>query len=81
MNGVSKVRSRRSLFVGVLRYTALGSLGATAGAAAIKRHRLVEQGKCVSDGLCRDCTVFRDCRLPRALQAKELIVRGGNGQR
>ncbi|HUW17937.1 MAG TPA: hypothetical protein VMW16_01390 [Sedimentisphaerales bacterium] len=69
---------RRELLTGVVRYAALGLLGAAGGAVLAKRRRLVREGKCVNGGICRRCEVFEKCGLPQALSAKEVLVRTGN---
>jgi hypothetical protein len=81
MNRVRESRSRRSLFAGVLRCGALGLLGVAGAGTAVKRRRLIEQGRCTGDGLCHGCGALQDCRLPLALYAKELVDRGDDGQR
>lgn len=66
-----QVQSRRHLLAAVLRYATLGLLG-TAGASVIsRRRRLVREGKCINDGVCRSCVVLETCGLPQALSAKE----------
>ena len=69
-NNPEKFRSRRRLFVGILRYAALGFLCAAAGLLAAKRHRLIRRGVCINNGLCGRCKVLETCRLPLALSAK-----------
>jgi len=70
-NNAEKFRSRRCLFVGLLRYAALGFLCAAAGLLAAKRYRLRRSGVCINNGLCGRCKVFETCRLPLALSAKK----------
>jgi hypothetical protein len=69
-----RVRSRRELCTGALRYAALGVL--TAGGAALyaKRQRLLRQGICINDGICAGCTIFNKCELPPALSARKVPV-------
>ncbi len=69
-NNLERLTTRRRLFVGALRYAALGFLFAAAAMLAAKRHRLVRRGVCISNGLCGRCKVFETCRLPLALSAK-----------
>ena len=69
-NNPEKFRTRRRLFVGALRYAALGSLCAAAALLAAKRYRLRRRNVCINNGLCGRCKVFEACRLPLALSAK-----------
>ncbi|MHC4574447.1 MAG: hypothetical protein ACYS76_10010 [Planctomycetota bacterium] len=75
----SNIASRRELLAAGLRYGTLGVLVAAGGSAFIKRRRLLREGKCINDGVCRDCKVFEDCGRPEALSAKEAIMSTGNG--
>lgn len=76
-----KVRSRRELFAGVLRYAALGLL--TAGGAILfaKRRRLLREGRCVNDGVCGGCRLLDNCGLPRAASARKVLAGVENGRR
>ncbi len=64
-------QNRRHLLAAALRYATLGLLGAAGVAAFARRHRLVREGKCINDGVCRGCEVLETCGLPLALSAKE----------
>jgi hypothetical protein len=79
MEVTKKCKSRRELMRCVLRYGTLGLIGAAAGGTAVKRRRLYREGKCINDGLCRDCRVFDSCDRPAALSAKEVMGSKSNG--
>ena len=70
-------QSRRGLLAGALRYSALGLLGAVGGWAFAKRGRLIREGKCVNDWICRGCRVYEKCGLPQALSAKQVLQKMG----
>ncbi len=65
-----KVQSRRQLFTSILRYAALGMLGAVGGSVFAKKRRLVRNGICINREICRSCGIFEECSLPPALSAK-----------
>ncbi|HIJ52169.1 MAG TPA: hypothetical protein HPP66_03320 [Planctomycetes bacterium] len=69
-----QVQSRRQLLAAALRYGTLGLLGAAGGAAFARRRRLLREGKCINDGVCRGCEAFERCNLPPALSAKEVLT-------
>lgn len=70
-----KVQNRRELLTAILRYVALGTLGAIGGGVFAKKRRLVQDGICINSGICKGCGVFEQCGLPRALSAKQLLTR------
>ena len=76
-----KVRSRRELFAGVLRYAALGLLTAGGGTLFAKRRRLLREGRCVNDGVCGGCKLLEHCGLPQASSAREILAGVENGRR
>ena len=65
-----KVQNRRQLFTSVLRYAALGVLGAVGGSIFAKRRRLVKNGICINRQICASCGIFQECGLPPALSVK-----------
>jgi hypothetical protein len=65
-----KVQNRRQLFTSVLRYIALGVLGAVGGSVFAKKRRLVRNGICINREICGSCGIFEECSLPPALSAK-----------
>jgi len=69
------MQSRRELFAGVTRYATLALMGVVGGSILAKRSRLVREGKCINNGICKGCKVFEKCILPQALSAKEALVR------
>ena len=69
-----KKPDRRYVLRAALRIATFGLLGGVGAAAIAKRQRLVREGKCVSFGICRDCKVYEDCRLPQALSRKQLLT-------
>ena len=71
----AKIKSRRQMMAGVLRYAALGLVGYFAGSAIVKRRRLIKEGKCIERGICSGCKVYQDCRLPPALSKKQVLYR------
>ena len=76
-----QVQSRRQLLAAALRYATLGLLG-TAGASVIaRRRRLVREGKCINDGVCRGCNVLGTCGLPQALSVKEVSTGLDDGRK
>jgi hypothetical protein len=74
-------QNRRHLLTGVLRYAALGLLGAAGGSVVAKSRRLVREGKCVNGGICRGCGDFENCGLPQALSAKDVLARIDDGKK
>ena len=65
-----KVQNRRQLFTSVLRYAALGVLGAVGSFAFAKKRRLAQRGICINREICESCGIFQECGLPRALSVK-----------
>lgn len=74
-----QVQNRRKLLETALRYGTLGLLGAAGGTFFAKRRRLMREGKCINDGVCRGCKVFQKCGLPQALSAKEVLMELNDG--
>lgn len=74
---LSKTQSRRELLTGALRYSALGLSGILGNWAFTKRRRLIREGKCVNDWICRGCRVYEKCGLPQALSAKQVLQKMG----
>lgn len=70
-----KVHTRRRFITRALRNASLALLGIGGGGAIVKRRRLLREGKCLNEGICRDCTVFDDCGLPRALSTRSVLAR------
>ncbi len=68
-----KVQNRRQLFTSVLRYAALGVLGAVGGSVFAKKRRLAQRGICINREICQSCGIFQKCGLPPALSAKTKI--------
>jgi len=68
-----KVQNRRQLFTSVLRYAALGVLGAIGGFTYSKKRRLAKSGICINREICASCGIFEECGLPPALSAKTTI--------
>jgi hypothetical protein len=62
-----------------LRNGSLAVLGLGGGAVVVKRRKLLREGKCLNRGMCRDCTVFEDCGLPRALSTRNVLERIRHG--
>jgi hypothetical protein len=72
---VNKTQNRRRMLGGALRYAALGVAGMLGVGIYGKRRRLLREGKCLNDGLCKNCPVFAECGHPRALSAKKVLER------
>ena len=68
-----KMRNRRQMMTGTLRYAVLSLVGFFAGYAIVKRRRLIKEGKCVNRGICAGCNVYKNCRLPQALSRKQTL--------
>ncbi|MBN1127256.1 MAG: hypothetical protein JXA82_19805 [Sedimentisphaerales bacterium] len=64
-------KSRRKLLTRTLRYATVGLISAGTAGAVIKRRRLRREGKCLNRGICKNCAVFEDCGLPRALSVRQ----------
>ncbi len=71
----ASVPARRLFIKRLLRNASLAVLGVAGGAVALKRRRLLREGKCLSQGICRACGVFDDCGLPRALSTRSVLAR------
>ena len=71
----TSVAARRQFIRRLLRNASLAVLGLTGGAAVMKRRRLLREGKCLNQGICRACTVFDNCGLPRALSTRSVLAR------
>jgi hypothetical protein len=77
----ASVPARRQFIRRALRSASLAALGLAGGALVVKRRRLLREGKCLNQGMCRDCEVFDDCGLPRALSARNVLARICDGER
>ena len=75
------VPARRLFITRVLRNASLAVLGLAGGAAIVKRRRLLREGKCLNQGICRGCEVFDECGLPRALSTRNVSARSRDGER
>jgi len=73
------LHARRQFLTRTLRNASLALLGLGGGAVVVKRRRLLREGKCLNDGMCRACGVFEDCGLPRALSTRDVLARIRNG--
>jgi len=78
---IDELKNRRQFFIGVSRNAVLGLLVAVGAIITVKRHRLLRDGKCINEGLCRCCAVFEYCGLPRALVMKELVAGHKDGRK
>ncbi len=72
--------ARRQFIRRVLRHASLVVLGLAGGAVVLKRRRLLREGKCLNQGICRACGVFDDCGLPRALSTRSVLMRVRDAQ-
>jgi len=76
---LGKLQARRRFVTHALRNAALAVLGVGGGVIVLKRRRLLREGKCLNRGMCRDCAVFSDCGLPRALSPRDVLARIRHG--
>ena len=76
---LGRLHARRQFVTRALRNAGLALLSLGGGAAALKRQRLLREGKCLTRGICRDCAVFEDCGLPRALSTRDVLARIHHG--
>ena len=82
MEHCGQTTTRRELLTGVLRYAALGILGAIGGGVFAKKRKLMQEprlagsqdGVCINSGICSGCGVFEQCGLPQALSAKQVLT-------
>ncbi len=76
-----KMRNRRQMMIGVLRYAVLSLVGFFTGSAIAKRRRLIKEGKCIERGICGGCKIYEDCQLPAALSKKQFFIEKNNANR
>ena len=76
----ASVPARRLFITRLLRNASLAVLGLGGGAAVFKRRKLLREGKCLNQSVCRDCEVFDDCGLPRALSVRSALARIRDGR-
>jgi hypothetical protein len=69
------VPARRLFITRMLRAASLAVLGLAGGAVVMKRRKLLREGKCFNQGVCRDCVVYEECGLPRALSVRDVLAR------
>jgi hypothetical protein len=77
----ASVPARRLFVKRLLRNASLAVIGVAGGTAVMKRRRLLREGKCLNQGMCRRCEVFDDCGLPRALSTRNVLARIRGGER
>lgn len=81
MNAHSSESGKRRQFLrGGLRCVTGGLLALGAGAAVVKRQRLLREGQCLDRGICGQCRLIEDCGLPRALSVKQARRRNEHGK-
>jgi len=61
---------RREFLRSGIRYALLAGFAALGAALAARRGGTPNANDCVQIPLCRDCALFANCRLPRAVEAK-----------
>ncbi|MEN6426288.1 MAG: hypothetical protein ABFE13_13050 [Phycisphaerales bacterium] len=76
---LSRLPARRQFITRALRNASLALLAIGGGAVFVKRRRLQREGECLNSGMCRECTVFEDCGLPRALSTRSVLSRIRHG--
>jgi hypothetical protein len=70
---LGRLHARRQFITRVLRNASLALLAIGGGGVVVKRRKLLREGKCINRGMCRDCAVFEDCGLPRALSTRSVL--------
>jgi len=86
-----KKQSRREFLRGSMRYLTLGGLVFMTGALFARRKASSAEEKCINPslrsraglslrskavlGICRGCSVFKNCGLPPALSARKTMAR------
>jgi len=63
---------RREFLRSGIRYALLAGLAALGAALAARRNSALNSNDCAQIPLCRDCALFANCRLPRAVDARTL---------
>ena len=64
---IKELRTRRDFIIGFFRYFILALIALVTG-VFIKKKKIVpvSGNDCINNGLCSNCAVLNDCRLPRA---------------
>ncbi len=75
-NDINRIENRRQFLRNIARCGVVAGIGIAMAMFEYKRRRLLRQGKCVNRGICGDCSVLNDCRLPRALATKNNRING-----
>jgi len=75
MSVYEKILSRRELLGTIGRGLSLAGLTFGAWKLASGKDEPQANQECVNKGFCRNCRVFKDCGLPRAISAKKGSVR------
>jgi hypothetical protein len=63
---------RREFLRSGIRYALLAGLAALGAALAARRGAVQSSNDCAQIPLCRDCALFANCKLPRAVDARTL---------
>ena len=68
----NKKHNRRNFFRTLARISALTGLAAVSAVATALRNPKSEPNRqsCINQGLCNNCSAFKNCELPTALSAK-----------
>ena len=70
-----KDETRREFLRTGARRLALGALGISGGALALRKPTGQQiEHTCINQGICRGCRAFSACALPQALSAKNATV-------
>jgi hypothetical protein len=64
-------QNRREFIQGSARYLTLGGLMLMTGALLAKRRAVSTEGQCINLGICRGCSIFKNCGLPPALSTRQ----------
>ncbi len=67
-------KDRREFIWSLGRYLLLGGLASVSGGLIIKRVLASDEQKCIEPNVCRSCSVFNKCDLPKALLARKEAV-------
>lgn len=71
---IDKEQSRREFLRGSARYLTLGGLALVTGVLFSREKKPSTAEKCINLGICRGCSVFKNCGLPPALSVRQELA-------
>ncbi|MBN2377914.1 MAG: hypothetical protein JXD22_16065 [Sedimentisphaerales bacterium] len=76
----NKNHNRRDFFRTLLRVTALTGLAAVSAVVTVLRNPKPQTNRqsCINQGLCKNCSAFKNCELPTALSIKSKGIKTFN---